>query len=81
MTWQEEVKQLIDSVLPLGTAPLHITHKIFNIYNEHRHELIAGVNLPYESGHGCSRCVDRVITRLQTYLNGIWGIFRNTRAR
>jgi hypothetical protein len=69
MTWQEEVKQLIDIVLPTGKSDIAHIQKIFNIYNEHRHELIKGVNLNKETGTHCSGCVNRVITRLQTYLN------------
>lgn len=70
MTWQEEVKQMIEAVLPRGSADIGHIQKIFNIYNEHRNELIPGVHLNRETGVHCSACVNRVITRLQTYLNG-----------
>ena len=69
MTWQEEVKQLIDIVLPTGRAEIAHIQKIFNIYNEHRTELIPGVTLNRETATHCSACVNRVITRLQTFLN------------
>jgi hypothetical protein len=69
MSWQEEVKQYMEVVLKKGRGEIVELQKIFEIYNNNRAEITGSQHAEREIAPHCSACVQRVISRLQTYLN------------